>query len=108
MDGCILATEPFLIIGSSLDEVDLDYFLSLRSQATSRSDRGPSDLVEPFGDVVTDSECERLDLIRFPGTAEEFVAYINYNVRNRPRPHELVDPEARSIFIDEPSSRIGR
>jgi hypothetical protein len=100
----ILASEPFFIIGSSLDEVDLDFFLSLRSQATARADRGPSILVEPYGDVVTDTECARLDLIRFPGTAEEFVQYIDSNVRNRPRPHELVSAEDRSIFVDEPST----
>jgi hypothetical protein len=100
----LLASEPFFIIGSSLDEVDLDFFLSLRTQSTARGDRGPSVLVEPFGDIVTDAECERLDLIRFPGTAEEFVAFIDAKVRNRPRPHELVSAEERSVFVEEPST----
>lgn len=99
----LLASEPFLIMGSSLDEVDLDYFLSLRSQATSRADRGPSILVEPFGDVITDKECERLDLIKFPGTAEEFIAYLEDNVRHRPRSDELISADSKGIFIVPPS-----
>lgn len=100
----LMASEPFIIMGSSLDEVDLDYFLSLRSQSTARDDRGPSILIEPHGDIVTDRECERLDLIRFPGTAEEFIAYLDSNISSRPRPHELVAGDARSIFIDEPTT----
>jgi hypothetical protein len=100
----IMASEPFMIIGSSLDEPDLDYFLSLRSQAGSRLDRGPSILVEPFGDAITDRECERLDLVKFPGTAEEFVKFLNDRVIHRPRPHELVPAEDRDIFASETST----
>ncbi|QIL02920.1 hypothetical protein G7078_09085 [Sphingomonas sinipercae] len=101
----LLASEPFFIVGSSLDEVDLDFFLSLRSQATTRGDRGPSILVEPFGDVVTDAECERLGLLRFPGTSEEFIEYIDSNIRTRPRPHELVPADDRAIFIEDISTQ---
>jgi hypothetical protein len=99
----LIASEPFIILGSSLDEVDLDYFMSLRSQASARADRGPSILVEPFGDIVTDRECERLDLIRFPGTAEDFMKFLSGSVIGRPRPHELVSPDDRSVFVEEPS-----
>lgn len=100
----LMATEPFIILGSSLDEVDLDYFLSLRSQSTSRSDRGPSILIEPFADAVTDKECERLGLIRFDGTAEQFMEFLNKEVRDRPRPSDLVSADERSVFIVEPST----
>lgn len=100
----VMASEPFIIIGSSLDEPDLDYFLSLRSKATSRNDRGPSILVEPYGDAITDRECERLDLIKFPGTAEEFIDYLLRSVLHRPRPHELVPADDRNIFADEIST----
>jgi hypothetical protein len=43
-----LSTEPFIIIGASLDEVDLEYYLAHRSPATSRSDCSPS---EPTGQI---------------------------------------------------------
>lgn len=99
-----MAVEPFIIMGSSLDEVDLDYFLSLRSQATARSDRGPSFLIEPYGDVVTQHECERLGLTLFPGTAEEFMQFINREVLKRPRPHELVPRNDRALFPDDIST----
>jgi hypothetical protein len=99
-----ISSEPFIIMGSSLDETDLDYFLSLRSQSTSRQDRGPSILIEPHGDIVTDTECERLDLIRYPGTAEDFIDFLNANVLNRPRPQDLVSEDEKNIFIEEPNA----
>ena len=99
-----LAVDPFIIMGSSLDEVDLDFFLSLRSQSTARRDRGPSILVEPYGDIITDKECERLGLIRFPGTAEEFMAFLAGEVASRPRPNDLIAPEDRALFQGENST----
>ncbi|NYF31935.1 SIR2 family protein [Sphingopyxis sp. JAI108] len=99
-----LSSEPFIIMGSSLDETDLDYFLSLRSQSTSRLDRGPSILIEPFGDIVTDTECERLDLLRYSGTSEDFIEFISSSVINRPRPQDLVTEDEKSIFIEEPTA----
>jgi len=100
----LIATEPFIILGSSLDEVDLDYFLSMRSQTTARADRGPSILIEPFADAVTDRECERLGLLRFDGTGEEFLDFLNREVRDRPRPDDLIDEESRSVFVTPPST----
>ena len=93
-----IAVDPFIIMGSSLDEVDLDFFLSLRSQATARSDRGPSILIEPYGDLITDRECARLGLIRYPGTAEEFMNYLSHEVAQRPRPADLVAPDDKALF----------
>ena len=93
-----LSVDPFIIMGSSLDEVDLDFFLSLRSQATARSDRGPSILIEPNGDSITARECDRLGLIRFPGTAEEFMGYLSSEVSQRPRPADLIAPDDKSLF----------
>jgi hypothetical protein len=56
----ILATEPFIIAGTSLNEVDLEYYLSHRNPSTPRRGRGPSLLIEPSPDVVTRKDCERL------------------------------------------------
>jgi hypothetical protein len=42
----ILATEPFIIAGTSLNEIDLEFYLSHRNSATPRRGRGPSLLIE--------------------------------------------------------------
>lgn len=96
-----LAVDPFIIMGSSLDEVDIDYFLSMRSQASARADRGPSILVEPYGDIVTEHECQKRGLILFPGSAEDFVNFLTKEVVNRPRPYELVPTDDRRLFEDK-------
>src|SRR5690606_23254227 len=59
----LLATESFIISGTSLTESDLEYYLSHRSPSTARQDRGPSILVEPFPDAVTRKDCEKYGLI---------------------------------------------
>src|ERR1017187_3907072 len=46
----ILATESFIIAGTSLNEIDLEYYLSHRTTSTPRRGRGPSLLIEPFPD----------------------------------------------------------
>jgi hypothetical protein len=38
----ILATESFIIAGTSLNEIDLEYYLSFRNASTPRRGRGPS------------------------------------------------------------------
>ena len=93
-----LATDPFIILGSSLDEVDIDYYLSRRTSSSFRTDRGPSILVEPFGDIVTDADCEKYGLLRYSGTGEEFIDFIREAVRDRPRPMELVPQKDRQLF----------
>jgi hypothetical protein len=48
----MLATEPFIVAGASLDESDLEYYLAKRSSNSGRKNRGPSILVEPSPDAV--------------------------------------------------------
>jgi hypothetical protein len=55
----VLATEPFIISGTSLSEVDLEYYLSHRTPNTPRRGRGPSLLVEPYPDAGTEADCRR-------------------------------------------------
>lgn len=93
-----LAAEPFIILGSSLDEVDLDYYLSARSTSSYRTDRGPSILVEPYGDSVTEADCAKYGLTLFPGTGDEFMAFLKEKVLDRPRPAELIGDQGRRIF----------
>src|SRR5262249_10923505 len=54
-----IATEPFIIAGTGLEESDLEYFLSGRQSDGVRRDRGPSFLIEPNPDAGTLRECQR-------------------------------------------------
>ncbi len=69
-----IPNEPFIIAGTALDEVDLEYYLSLRSEKTIRGDVGPSILVEPFPDAVTHADCKKYGLQLYEGTFLEFLA----------------------------------
>jgi hypothetical protein len=93
-----LPIEPFMIIGTSLDEVDLDYYLAHRTEVTAREDRGPSILIEPNPDAVTENDCKRYNLLLFRGTAKEFLDYLAIQVPERPTPMELVPQETRRLL----------
>ncbi|MFC5067582.1 SIR2 family protein [Flaviflagellibacter deserti] len=81
-----IATEPFIIAGTSLEEPDLEYFLAARSASSTRKDRGPSFLIEPFPDAGTEAECARHGLTLFPGTLLEFLNLIDSEFPARPLP----------------------
>ena len=68
----IIKTEPFIISGTTLDEYDVEYYLSQRNQVFSRSDTPPSILIEPFPDKLTEKLCKDHDLILFDGYTEGF------------------------------------
>lgn len=104
--GQFLSVEPFIIAGASLDEVDLEYYLARRSDVTSREDRGPSILVEPFPDGVTEQDCKKYNLTLFKGTSEEFFQQLNAAVPRRPTPLGLVPAASKSLFPDGTSSRL--
>jgi hypothetical protein len=93
-----MRTEPFLIVGSSLDEVDLEYYLSFRKPTSGRDDRGPSILVEPCPDATTRNECVQHGLVLFVGTALDFFNYCNREAPERPTPVELIPTEKRRLF----------
>ena len=92
-----ISTEPFIIAGSSMDEVDLDYYIANRSITSGREDRGPSILIEPFPDNTTRNECKRHNLVLFEGTSIDFFNFCNDELPNRPTPYELIPIEAQKI-----------
>ncbi len=94
----LMAVEPFIVIGTALDEPDLDYYLSRRSAISSRDDKGPGFFVEPYPDAVTRKDCEKHDLILFEGTAEQFFGYLNDQVKDRVPPVDLVAQAAGDLF----------
>jgi hypothetical protein len=96
----ILATEPFIIAGTSLNEVDLEYYLSYRSSSTPRRGRGPSLLIEPYPDAATRSDCERHGLILIEATFGAFLEWLHKSFPSPPSLTDLVVPDTKALFSD--------
>jgi SIR2-like domain len=101
-----IRSEPFIISGSSMDEVDLDFYLAHRTKTSARDDRGPSIRVEPFPDEVTRNDCERHGLLLFIGTALEFLHYCEAAIPHRPTPYELVPQESQKLMPEGVSKQV--
>lgn len=100
----MLTTEPFIVAGASLDESDLEYYLAKRSSTSGRKNRGPSILVEPFPDAVTEKDCERLNLLLVKAGLREFLEWLLERVGDPPRAQQLVGPTSTSIFDPVPDN----
>lgn len=96
-----MQTEPLIISGTSLDEIDLDFYLSHRTLTSSRDDRGPSILVEMNDDAVTQDLCRRHNLLHFVGHSHEFFSYCDQIIPNRPTPIELIPYETQRLLPAE-------
>jgi len=94
----LLPVEPFIIAGTSLDEVDLDFYLAHRTAVTARDDRGPSILVEPNPDSVTENDCKKYNLLLYKGTLEQFFEYLDAAIPERPTPLELIPRDIRRLL----------
>lgn len=91
----LIRTETFIVVGTSLDEIDVAFYLENRSQSTVRADVPPSILVEPFPNKLTERLCETHQFCLFKGTAVEFF-------------DELLslDPRLRSPWVDRVSDGL--
>jgi hypothetical protein len=96
----ILATEPFIIAGTSLDEPDLEYYLSYRNTITPRRGRGPSLLIEPFPNAITEADCARHGLILVKATFGEFLKWLRAEYPLPPTISELLLPQTVKLFED--------
>lgn len=94
----LMAVEPFIVIGTALDEPDLDFYLARRSAVSSRSDKGPGIFVEPFPDSVTIKDCEKHDLVLYKDTAESFFDYLDQHIKQRVPPVELITQASAGLF----------
>ncbi|MET3600994.1 SIR2 family protein [Martelella mangrovi] len=94
----MMRSDPLIIAGTALDEVDLDFYLSSRSHATSRVDRGPSILVTKDDDEVISDLCKNHDLIHFVGYASDFFKYCIEQLPYAPTPEELIPQAERSLL----------
>ncbi|ENN87545.1 hypothetical protein RHSP_44368 [Rhizobium freirei PRF 81] len=93
-----IKSEPMVISGTSLDEPDLDYYLSYRSELTSRDDRGPSILVTKEDDAITADLCRRHNLLHFRGWTSEFLEYCKAKLPHPPTPEELIPNEFQALM----------
>lgn len=93
-----MRSEPMIISGTSLDEPDLDHYLSFRSDLTSREDRGPSILVTKEDDAITVDLCRRHNLLHFVGWTSDFLEYCVELLPHPPTPEELAPAELRDLI----------
>jgi len=98
----ILSTEPFIIAGTSLNEVDLEYYLSHRTSATPRRGRGPSLLIHPNPDIVTKADCDQYGLLLVPATFAEFMEWLHSEFPSPPNIIDLVVPSTSNMFSRQP------
>jgi hypothetical protein len=84
-----MLSEPMIIAGTSLDEVDLDFYLAQRTNESARNDRGPSILVASDG-PFSRKLCEKHDLLLFNGRSLEFFKYLKTLLPSAPTPSELI------------------
>ena len=92
-----IPSEPFILVGTSLNEPDLEYYLAARRTGSPRADRGPSVFVSPDPDSVTRHDCERFHLTLFHGTALDFFNYCEKNVPTI-TPQQLIPIEQRRLL----------
>jgi hypothetical protein len=92
-----MLSEPMVIAGSTLDEVDLSYYLALRTGESARDDRGPSILVME-DDPEAAMLCERHDLLHFVGYSKDFFEYCKSVLPNPPMPIDLIPLATRQLI----------
>lgn len=96
--GNLIRTEPFLVLGTSLEEPDITYFLADRDANSVREDRAPSVMVEPFPDGGTLDDCKEYALSLYKGTAFSFLCLADEKVPNRPSVLEIIESNLGDLF----------
>ena len=97
-------SEPFIIAGTSLDEIDLRYYLSFRDETAAAGVRAPSVLIEPYPDAMTEHKCRQYGLILFKGTIIEFFDIFRSSYPNVPRLDSFVPVTAATMFSPNPDA----
>lgn len=94
----LMASEPFIIAGTTLNESDLDYYLSGRTENSGRNNRGPSLFIEPYPDRITENLCTRHGLILVPAKLSDFLAWLIEKTGPVPTVSEITVPSLQGIF----------
>lgn len=99
----LIKSEPFIISGTSLNESDLEYYLAGKSTEGSALNRGPSILVEPYPDPITEITCAKHNLILVKATLSEFFTWFRERAGAVPTLAELYIPPEVELFEPQPS-----
>lgn len=88
-----IKSEPFIIAGTSISEIDVQYYLEQRTAGTVRTDRAASILIEPYPNKLTYRLCEEHDFVLFRGTVQKFYTALEHEPAGlRPViPHTYLD-----------------
>jgi len=97
-----LATEPFIVAGTSLNEPDLEHYLGFRLPITARVDWGPSLLIEPHPDEGTAQDCTEHQLLLLPCDLASFVNWLRGEIPTAPRAIESLVPGLSGLFSVSP------
>jgi len=101
----ILPTEPFIVSGTSLNEVDVQAFLRPRENPAPQRARGPSLLVEPRADRITKEDCRRLNLVLVEASIGEFFEWLQELIPAPPTIADLVIPGRAAVLTDTVDQR---
>lgn len=107
-----LLSKPFIIIGCTLDEPDLEAYLARRKGLPPETRQlAPSLFVTKKLDPVITSLCQRFGLIAVEAESDDFLAYLDSLVTDRKGPLDLLLREGnlRQLFtsvLDDKSTRV--
>lgn len=93
-----LKSDPVIISGSSLDEVDLEYYLTFRNNLNAREDVAPSIYVSSESNRLVDRLCEKHKLLHFVGHSIDFVNYLKTKIPSPPPIEERIAAGVREIL----------
>lgn len=100
----LIASEPFIIAGTSLNEPDLEYYLAGRTSTSARANRGPSFLVEPYPDKITELVCKEHGLTLVKAKLSEFLGWLSNELGASPTVSQLTVPSMEGMFATRPSA----
>lgn len=90
----LFSTDAFIMSGLSLNEPDVDFYLSYRSHISQKpSALSPSILVEPYPNDYTKSVCEKHGLQLVQKTFEDFISYVSSKIGSVPTVYDLKNPK---------------
>lgn len=107
-----LLSKPFIIIGCTLDEPDLEAYLARRKGLPPETRQiAPSIFVTKKLDPVITSLCQRFGLIAVEAESDDFLAYLDILVSDRRGPIELLLHEGNlrqllNSVLEEKSTRV--
>ncbi|MDT3670157.1 MAG: SIR2 family protein [Aromatoleum sp.] len=90
-----LTEQPFIIIGCSLAEPDIEAHLARRKGIPSEAQQtAPSLFITKRMDKVLEQTCKKFGLIPIEGDADSFLSYLNSEAGQRSRPLDLLGVKA--------------